>query len=260
MTEWLESKLFRGWFWKKIGNNLLEWLSDAPVILKAVVGITAGLFGWLYLVGQLSQPKPIIRGTGVALQLFGFILAAYGLERTLAKFGQVPSTSRIVPWLAEFSNIFDTAVKMRASSVVHPVAGSAKISVREKEGEPSKLERPALSVRLDFLEWEVAELERELKDEIEDVRHHIDDEVERLENQIEEEIEAVEDEVEEVREKVKEVNVGEGALWMEWSGVSFFVYGVQLASFPSSFLPAHRVFIIPVLAGMLLGSLHWYAE
>jgi hypothetical protein len=47
---------------------------------------------------------------------------------------------------------------------------------------------------------------------------------------------------------------------LEWSGVSFFVYGVPLASFPSSFLPAYRILIIPVVAGTLLGSLHWYAD
>jgi len=252
MTEWLESKLFRGWFWKEVASNLREWLNDAPAILKAVVGITAGLLGWLYLASQLAYPKSVIRGTGVFLQLLGFILAAYGLERTLEKFGQTPSTSRIFPWVKSFAGVFDTTYE------ISPDGMSSSTEVVEGSISVSPPPRPPQSVvqRLQNLEQEV----KDLNDNLETVKSRSSGEVERLENEIGEGIEAVEEDVERMREKLKEVNAGKGAQWLEWWGVSFFVYGVPLASFPSSFLPAYRVLVIPILAGALLGLLHWYAD
>lgn len=253
MAEWLESNLFRGWFWKEIGNNLwnfdyLGWLGNAPIIVKAVFGITVGLFGWLYVVSYFPQSKPILRWTGVAFQLVGFILAAYGLEKTLKEFGRTPSTSRIIPWFRELLNIFDTS---REATVV--IQGApARLTMRGGTGE-LKSEGLSLPERVDRLETRIDQLESE-------IQSRIDDEVERLESKIEVEVEGVEQDVEEMRETMKEVNVGEGALWMGWSGVSFFVYGVPLASFPSLFQPATRVLIVPVVAGTLLGSLHWYAD
>jgi hypothetical protein len=111
MAEWLNRKLFKGWFWRKLRSNLREWLKNAPVVVKAVLGITVVLCGWLYLVGYFPKPKPVVRGTGVFLQLFGFILAAYGLERTLEEFGLTPSTSRILTWICEFPSVFDTSIR-----------------------------------------------------------------------------------------------------------------------------------------------------
>ncbi len=252
MAEWLNRKLFKGWFWRKIGSNLRGWVSDAPVILKAVGGITLGLFGWLCLVNYVLAPKPWVRGTGVVLQVFGFILAAYGLERTLEKFGQTPSTSRILPWICEFPSIFDTTI--RGSMEIED--GAETIDAFGSTLEKGLKYPKSLSERIRKLEKAIADL----RDEVRVNRRHIDEEVGRLDNKIEEEVEAVEQDVEEMREKVKEVNVGEGALWLEWCGVSLFVYGVPLASFPSLFLPAYRVLAVPVVAGMLLYSLHWYAD
>ena len=252
MAQWLNRKLFKGWFWKKIASNLREWVSDAPVILKAVGGITLGLFGWLYLAGYFPKPKPVVRGTGVALQVFGFILAAYGLERTLEKFGQTPSTSRILPWIYEIPSIFDTTI--RGSVEIEDGAETIDaFGATLKKG----LKYPkSLSERIRKLEQAVGDL----RDEVRANRRHVDGEVKRLETKIEKEVEAVEEDVEEMREKVKEVNVGEGALWLEWCGVSFFVYGVPLASFPPLFQPAYRIFAVPVLAGGLLGFLHWFTD
>ncbi len=252
MAEWLESRVLKGWFWKETSKNLLEWLSDAPVILKAILGITVVLCGWLYLVGYFPKPKPVVRGTGVFLQLLGFTLAAYGLERTLQKFGQTPSTSRILPWIYEFPDIFETTIRGSIHLEGKPGTLNAYGSTADKG-----LRYPeTLSERVRKLERSIADL----RDEIRTNRRYIDEEIELLEDKIEKEIEAVQERVQDVHEKVKEVNAGEGALWLEWSGVSFFVYGVPLASFPSSFLPAYRVLIIPIVAGTLLGFLHWYAD
>lgn len=251
MAQWLNHKLLKGWFWREIGSNLREWVSDAPVVLKAVGGITLGLFGWLYLVSYIPAPN-WVRGTGVALQVFGFILAAYGLERTLQKFGQTPSTSRILPWIYEFPSIFDTII--RGSMEVEDGAETIDaFGATLKKG----LKYPkSLSERVRRLEQSVVDL----RDEVRGNRRYVDGEVERLETKIEEDVEAVEQDVEEMREKVKEVNVGEGALWLEWGAIFSFIYGVPLASFPFFFLPAYRVLVVPVVAGGLLGSLHWFAD
>lgn len=64
---------------RKVGSNFVEWCVDAPVVVSVLVGSTALLFGWLYLVSHSSNPKPWVRGAGVFLQLVGFVLAAYGL-------------------------------------------------------------------------------------------------------------------------------------------------------------------------------------
>ena len=237
---------------RKVGSNFVEWCVDAPVVVSVLVGSTALLFGWLYLVSYSSNPRPWVRGTGVALQLVGFILAAYGLERTLEKFGQRPSTSRILPWLRDFWEVFETdrVVSVSATGTISPSV-TAKATVEQPEPED-----PTLEERVEQLEEQL----NSVRDDLTEVRRHVDGEVERLESKIEEEVEAVEEDVEEMREKVKEVNVGEGALWLEWCGVSFFVYGVPLASFPSFFLPAYRILAVPVVAGTLLYSLHWYAD
>jgi hypothetical protein len=227
-------------------------LKDAPVVVKVVLGITVVLCGWLYLVGYFPKPKPVVRGTGVFLQLFGFILAAYGLERTLQKFGQTPSTSRILPWICESTDIFDTTIRGSMHVEDRPETFNAYASTAEKG-----LRYPeTLSERVRKLERSIADL----RDEVRTNRRYIDEEIELLEDKIEKEIEAVQERVQDVHEKVKEVNAGEGALWLEWSGVSFFVYGVPLASFPSSFLPAYRVLIVPIVTGALFGLLHWYAD
>jgi hypothetical protein len=63
-----------------------------------------------------------------------------------------------------------------------------------------------------------------------------------------------------MREKFVVAEVGEEARWIEWCAIFSFTYGVPVASFPSSFFPAYRVLIIPIVAGTLLGSLHWYAD
>jgi hypothetical protein len=252
MAEWLNRKLFKGWFWRKIGSNLQEWLKDAPVVVRAVLGITVLLCGWLYLVGYFPKPKPVVRGTGVFLQLFGFIFAAYGLERTLEKFEQTPSTSRILPWICEFPSVFDTTIRGSAEIEDEAEAIDAFGGTLKKELKLPK----TLSERVRELEQSIADL----RNEVEANRRHVDKEIEFLEGKIGEEIETVQERVQGVQEKVKEVNAGEGARWLEWSGVSFFVYGVPLASFPSSFLPAYRVLIVLLVAGTLLGSLHWYAD
>ncbi len=260
MVEWLDSKVLKGWFWQRIWTNFDEWLRDAPIAVMTVFWTTLALFVWLLLLGHFSDaiehvaaPTSLVRGTGVSLQLFGFILAAYGLERALEKFGQTPSTSRILPWLFEFPSIFDTTRKVTVSPEPLKAELSSNVSATVKRGI-----RPPQSnaERIRKLERKVSDL----KGEIRDVREDLEEEAERLEERIEEEVEAVEQEVQKMREKVKEVNVGERARWLEWSGVSFFVYGVPLASFPSSFLPAYRVLIVLLFAGTLLGSLHWYAD
>ncbi|WP_263787932.1 hypothetical protein [Salinibacter grassmerensis] len=252
MAEWLESKLFKVWFWKAIRSNLGEWWTDAPVILKSVAGITIGLLGWLYLISFLAQPNPIIRGTGVLLQLIGFVLAAYGLERTLEVFGRIPSTSRILPWVYDFTDIFDTTIRGSVEVEDGPETIDAHGSALDKG-----LTYPeTLSERIRKLEQSLADV----RDEVKANRRHIDEKTELLENKIEEEVKAFEERVQDVREKIREANVGEGALWLEWSGVSFFVYGVPLASFPSLLQPAYWVLAVPVVAGMLLWSLHWYAD
>lgn len=260
MTEWLKSPFLESWFWTEVRDNLWRWLSDAPVILKAVFWTTTVLFAWLFVVGYLSKPKPIVRGTGVFLQLYGFILAAYGVERTLEKFGQNRSASRILPWIKKLRHIFVLRRKLAFRSEMTTHGESPEVSISIAEGSTPNPAHPSLAVRMDMLEWKIEELKEELRGEIEKLGKRIDTEVERLENKIEKEVEAVEEEVQDVREKVKEVNVGEGALWLDWCGVSFFVYGVPLASFPSSFLPAHRVLFVPLIAGTLLFSLHWYAD
>jgi hypothetical protein len=106
--------------------------------------------------------------------------------------------------------------------------------------------------RIRKLEQKLQDVERDLKA----LRGDLFEKIGGLEEEVKDKVEAVEEEVQEMREKVKEVNVGEGALWLEWCGVSFFVYGVPLASFPSLFLPAYRVLIVPVVAGGLLWMLH----
>lgn len=237
---------------KAIWGNFVEWCRDAPVIVVVLLGSTALLFGWLLLVGYFPKPKPVVRGTGVVLQLFGFVLAAYGLERTLEVFGQTPSTSRIVPWVKGFEDIFDTSggtVELKAEGVGH-AHGLGELTLAHTGPHQT-------------LEEQVERLEEELgrvRDEVRNVRKHVDGEVEGLENKIEEEIEWVEEEVQDVRDKMKRVNIGDQARWIEWCAVFSFVYGVPLASFPSSLLPAYRVLIVPIVTGTLLGSLHWYAD
>lgn len=233
---------------KKIWGNFVDWCADAPVVVVVLLGSTTLLLAWLFVVGYFPNPKPLVRGTGVFLQLFGFIIAAYGLEKTLKEFGRTPSTSRILPWFRKLPSVFQT--RRNESITLH--GEPAKISTKAGTGEV-RYDNLSLPERVERLEERIEELK-------ENIQTRINEEVERLENKIEEEVEAVEQEVQDVREKVKEVNVGERALWMEWGGVSFFVYGVPLASFPSFFFPAYRVLIIPVVAGTLLGSLHWYAD
>jgi hypothetical protein len=260
MVEWLDSKVLKRWFWQRIWINFDEWLRDTPIVVKTIFWTTTALFVWLLFLGHFSgaiehvaAPTSFVRGTGVSLQLFGFILAAYGLERALEKFGQTPSTSRVLPWLFEFPSIFDTTrtVIVSPEPVKAEVSGNASLTVNRGIRPPQ-----SNAERIRKLEQKFSDL----RGEIRDVREDLEEEAERLEERIEEEVEAVEQEVQKMREKVKEVNVGERARWLEWSGVSFFVYGVPLASFPSSFLPAYRILIIPVVAGTLLGSLHWYAD
>lgn len=239
---------------KKIGSNFWEWLCDAPVIVKAASRITVGLLGCLYLVGYLPNPKAVVRGTGVFLQLVGFVLAAYGLERTLEEFGQTPSTSRIWSWVKGFRRIFNTPPRWEDRGDVRATIDfSDEASAEVERGIHPPQTTPE---RIRRLEQKL----QDVKDALNALRGDVFEKLGQLEDKIDEEVEAVEQEVQAVREKVKEANVGEGALWIEWGAVFSFVYGVPLASFPSSFLPAYRVLIIPVVAGMLLGSLHWYAD
>lgn len=92
MREWLRglASSLSDWYdeGKNIGGNFVGWCGDAPVVVIVLVGSTALLFGGLLLVGyfsdlirQFSTPKSVIRGSGVSLQILGFVLAAVGLER-----------------------------------------------------------------------------------------------------------------------------------------------------------------------------------
>jgi len=239
---------------RKVGSNFVEWCVDAPVVVSVLVGSTALLFGWLYLVSHSSNPKPWVRGAGVFLQLVGFVLAAYGLERTLEKFGRTPSTSRIPSWLRGFKKVFNTSPTwLEPEDLVYSMNLSDERSAEVERGIHPPQTMPE---RIRKLEQKLQDVERDLKA----LRGDLFEKIGGLEEEVEDKVEAVEEEVQEMREKIKEVNVGESALWLEWWGVSLFVYGVPLASFPSLFLPAYRVLAVPFVAGGLLGSLHWLAD
>jgi gas vesicle protein len=231
---------------RQIGSNFVGWCVDAPVVVSVLVGSAGVLLGWLHVASYSSTPKTWIRGSGVLLQLLGFVLAAYGLERALEKFGEKPSTSRILPWLRDFWEVLDTSgdtFQLHPNDVTHAhrMEGGKVIST------PHTLEE-----RVGKLEKQLANV----KDEVEEVSHRLNDEVERLEG----EIEAVEEKAQEEREKLVEAEVGEEARWVEWGAIFSFIYGVPLASFPFFFLPAYRVLVVPVVGGTLLGSLHWFAD
>lgn len=239
---------------KKMGSNFVGWCRDAPVVVIVLLGSIGLLPAWLFVVGYFPKPKPVVRGTGVFLQLFGFVLAAYGLERTLEKFGQTPSTSRIWSWIKGFRRIFNIPPRWEdRGDVQATIDFSDEASAEVERGIHPPQTTPE---RIRKLEQKLQDVKNDLKA----LRGDVFEKVGQLEDKVDEEVEAVEQEVQAVREKVKEANVGEGALWIEWGAVFSFIYGVPLASFPSSFLPPHRVLIIPVVAGMLLGSLHWCAD
>ncbi|WP_263819920.1 tropomyosin [Salinibacter sp.] len=231
---------------RQVGSNFVGWCVDAPVVVSVLVGSTGVLLGWLHVASYSTDPKPWVRGTGVLLQLVGFTLAAYGLERTLEKFGQVPSTSRIFPWLRGFWEVFDTTGN---TYQIHP--DDMTSAYRMEEGKVISIPQ-TLEERVEKLEKQLASV----KDEVEEVSHRLNDEVDRLEGVIE----AVEEKAQEEREKLVEAEVGEEARWVEWGAIFSFIYGVPLASFPFFFLPAHRILAVPLVAGTLLGSLHWFAD
>jgi len=142
---------------RKVGSNFVEWCVDAPVVVSVLVGSTGALLGWLYLVSYSSNPKPWVRGTGVSLQLVGFILAAYGLERTLEKFGQRSSTSRILPWWKELPSIFQTS---RDEEIV-------------LHGEPAKISVEAGTGRVEYSNLSLSERVKRLEERIDELEENV---------------------------------------------------------------------------------------
>ena len=132
-------------------KTVRAWLAEAWPLWLAVVVIGLALFVSALLVSMRpNTAEPVIRLTGLFLQILGIATVIWGISETRALFGHPSLTSKAKAWLGRFPLLSRNVVIGVGSAALSATMGKARAYGTHGPG-PS----PTIQTRLDALEKNV---------------------------------------------------------------------------------------------------------
>jgi hypothetical protein len=189
------------------------WLAEARHVWYSLVVI-----GVAVIISLCLPTEPVIRITGLVLQLLGIGTVIWGIYETRALFGHPKSVSKIKAWLSRFPLLRRNVVLSVNSASYIIVGGKATVDQTHKATDSTT------EARLDSLERNVILIHERISQtqkEIEEGLHKIGDSVKR-----EEQSRQAEDN--EIRKKLEAT--GTGGVHISAIGASWLFVGIILSS------------------------------
>lgn len=207
------SRLRAVWPW--LGEARYAWLSLAVIGVALVIAL------------RPHTTEPVIRLTGLVLQLLGIGTVIWGISETRALFGHPSFASKTKAWLGRFP-------LLRRDGVV--AVGDLSLSLAAVKGRGHQMHgpggNPTIESRLDALEKNViAAHER-----ITQTQQEMDQEFQKTGNAINREAQSRQTEDKAIREKLESTGTGGvhisaiGALWL-FVGVVLSTAAIEIAEF-----------------------------
>ena len=201
---------------------LLPWLAEARYVwLALAVSIAA-----LVIALRPGTTEPVIRLTGLALQILGIGTVAWGISETRALYGHKPLFAVARGWIERFPLRSRNIVLSAAGIASATAIGRARAHVTH--GTPLN---PTVNDRLDALEKNVGAL----NDRIGATQKELDEEVSKMKTSISEEARQREQEDQGSRKLIEMTATGGvhisaiGAVWL-FVGVTLSSAGVEIAA------------------------------
>jgi len=152
-------------------GRLIRWIAK-PRLLWPCLSVPIACAFPLIL---SSAAEPLVRMTGLFLQLLGILTVVYGIERTRNFFGRPSLVQSAAAWLAEFPSIRGGTPTRIEVSNAGSVLVSGRLSVRHRAGPNANLED-----RVRVLEGNVEGLENsrdELQGQLDQANQRLDREL-----------------------------------------------------------------------------------
>lgn len=202
---------------------LWPWLIEAR-FAWLTLGVIAAAFA---IALRPHSTEPVIRLTGLVLQLLGIGTVIWGISETRALFGHPSFSAKAKSWLGRFPLLKRNIVLGAAACTMAAATGKMRGYVTQGPGQ-----NPTLDTRVDALEKNVALIHERITGIEKEMDEGFDKATEALKN--EEQIRQTEDNS--IREKLEATGTGGvhisaiGASWL-FVGVILSTAGIEIAEF-----------------------------
>lgn len=191
---------------------LWNWLAEPKYawVALAIVFLALGICYSLICFGPYTS-EPVIRHTGLVLQVFGIGTVAWGISDTRALFGHPSFVSKAMDWLSRFPLRRSASIVGLAGLSCGTVICSARGFASYNAGE-----NPTIESRIDALEKNVDAI----NNRISETQNQIDQEVSKMTVALKQEELSRKEEYLSIREKLEATGTGGvhisaiGALWL----------------------------------------------
>ena len=193
--------------WPWLAEARYAWLSTAVICVALIISL------------RPHTTEPVIRLTGLLLQLFGIGSVIWGISETRALFGHPSFSSKAKAWLSRFP-LLRRKVVLAADSGTHLIVGG-KATAYMTHGAGTN---PTIEARLDALEKNVTSIHERISQtqkEMDKEFHEITDAVKREEQSRQAEDNAI---------RVKLEVTGTGGVHISAIGASWLFVGIILST------------------------------
>ena len=190
------------------------WLSTGVIVVALLIALRPG------------TPEPVIRITGLALQLLGIATVVWGISETRESFGLPSLTSVVKAWLGRFPLLRRTVVLSAVGSALGLAGAKARAYVTQGPGD-----NPTTETRLSALEKNI----QLIHERISATQQEMDAELKKAADALKNEKQVRESEDQGIRTKLEATSTGGvhisaiGALWL-FVGVSVSTASVEIAA------------------------------
>ena len=194
---------------------LLLWLAEGRPVWLALGVIVVALVVSL----RPETPEPVIRYTGLVLQMLGIGTVAWGISETRALFGRPSLTSKTKAWLGRFPLLRRITVVAAGAACASALTCRARAYVTEGPGA-----KPTLESRVDALERNI-DLVHE---RISNIQKEVDEEFRKASRALKSEEQQRQLEDDAIRDKLEAT--GTGGVHISAIGAAWLLVGVILST------------------------------
>lgn len=196
-------------------KTIWPWLTKARY-----VWYSAAILGCALIISLCLYPiEPVIRLTGLALQLLGISTVIWGISETRGLFGHPSFTSKIKAWLSRFPLLRRNVVIAAGSATLSLRVGKARVYVTHGLGA-----NPTIEARLDALEKNVTSIH----ERISQTQKEMDEEFHKITDTLKREEQSRQAEDNTIREKLEAT--GTGGVHISAIGASWLFVGIILST------------------------------
>jgi hypothetical protein len=191
------SRLKAVWLW--LAEARYTWLSLAVIAIALVISL------------RPHTSEPVIRLTGLVLQLLGIGTVIWGISMTRALFGHPSFASKIKAWLSRFPMLRRDVVVAVDSITSRLSFGKPRVYETHRSGP-----NPTIEARLDALEKNVTSVH----ERISQTQKEMDEEFQKTADAIKRETQSRQAEDKAIRDKLEATGIGGvhisaiGAIWL----------------------------------------------